>query len=25
MAEDADGALKFVSPITPTKNGSEVK
>jgi len=25
MAEDADGALKFVSPVTVTKNGSEVK
>jgi methionyl-tRNA synthetase len=25
MAEDADGALKFVSPITATKNGAEVK
>jgi methionyl-tRNA synthetase len=25
MAEDADGALKFVSPISITKNGSEVR
>jgi len=25
MAEDADGALKFVSPVTMTKNGSEVR
>ena len=25
MAEDADGTLKFVSPISITKNGSEVK
>jgi len=25
MAEDADGSLKFVSPVTEVKNGSEVK
>ncbi len=25
MAEDADGALKFVSPVNVVKNGSEVK
>jgi methionyl-tRNA synthetase len=25
MAQDADGALKFVSPTTATKNGAEVK
>ena len=25
MAEDADGTLKFVSPISITKNGSEVR
>ena len=25
MAEDSDGALKFVSPVTITKNGSEVR
>ncbi len=25
MAEDADGSLKFVSPVQPVKNGSEVK
>ena len=25
MAEDADGSLKFVSPSTVVKNGSEVR
>ncbi|MBN2236506.1 MAG: methionine--tRNA ligase [Bacteroidales bacterium] len=25
MAEDADGSLKFVAPISTTKNGSEIK
>ena len=25
MAEDADGSLKFVSPVNVVKNGSEVK
>ena len=25
MAEDADGSLKFVSPVSVTKNGAEVK
>jgi methionyl-tRNA synthetase len=25
MAEDADGSLKFVSPVQPIKNGAEIK
>jgi methionyl-tRNA synthetase len=25
MAQDADGSLKFVTPTTPVKNGSEIK
>ncbi|MGF7137767.1 methionine--tRNA ligase [Roseimarinus sediminis] len=25
MAEDADGTLKFVSPVSPVRNGSEIK
>ncbi len=25
MAEDADGSLKFVSPVSPVKNGSEIR
>jgi methionyl-tRNA synthetase len=25
MAQDADGSLKFVTPVSPVKNGSEIK
>jgi len=25
MAQDADGSLKFVTPVQPIKNGSEIK